>query len=465
MSIRARLAVVFTVLVGCTLVLVGTATYKLLRHGLLTEIERDVSRRASAFAHAHPSTPYALDVFAAPDVFLQVVTPAGQPIAGSGNLGSRVLPLPAAARRGQVVEARLGGRPLYLTAAPLGPDRMIIVARSPVTIYAALRELRSLLIAVIGAALLLTATLGWLFARAVVHPIDRIVAAATAVKESHDLRQRVAYGGPPDEIGRLASTFNAMLAELEEVHNALDLSNQRMRQFLADCAHELRAPITLIMSNLDMLARVGPADPAFGTQALADVRNEATRMARMITQLLILARADAGTPMTCEPIMVGDVVADACRQGQGMADGVRFTSALSAELEGIVIRGNADYLKQLLLILVDNAIKYTPQDGEVRVIGALVDGLVRITVADTGSGIDPDDLPRVFDRFYRGKNAHGTTGTGLGLAIARWVAEQHAGRLDVDSVPGHGSRFSVVLPALAGPQDAPASLPVMRGST
>jgi two-component system, OmpR family, sensor kinase len=448
MTIRLRLALFFTLLVGCTLVLAGTATYKLLRHGLLAGVERDVSEHAAVLARSNPNPPYNLDVFAAPDTFLQVVDGAGTPVVGSGNLGLRVLPLPQAARSGQVVEARVGGRPLYLTAAPIPQGRFIIVARSPVTIYGALRDLKRLLSYVVVAALILTGGLGWLFARAVVHPIESVVAAARAVKESRDLQQRVAYKGPPDEIGRLAATFNAMLAELDGAYRTLDQSNQRLRQFLADCAHELRTPLTVITSNLDLLAKVGNTDPAFRDQALADIRGEAIRMARMITQLLILGRADAGARTPREPVLLAEIVAEACHQGQGMADEVRFVTAYGDTLEGVVVEANPDYLKQLLLILLDNAFKYTARDGEVRVEAGWDNTQAWVTVVDSGSGIDPDDLPHIFERFYRGRNAGGKTGTGLGLAIAHWVAEQHGGSVRVESAPGRGSRFTVVLPAL-----------------
>lgn len=434
-------------LVGGTLALAGVVTYQLLRHGLLTEIERDVSRRAATFAASNAAPPYNLDVFTAPDVFLQVVDDAGNPLAGSGNLGQRRLPLSRAARAGRVVEERVGGRPLYLTAAPLSGGRFVVVARSPVTIYAALSELRRLLYVVIAAALVLTGSIGWLFARAVMRPVERVVAAATAVKEGRDLKQRVVHRGPPDEVGRLASAFNGMLAELEEAYKNLDQSNQRLRQFLADCSHELRAPLTLILSNLDLLAKVGEGDPAFRAQALADIRSEAHRMARMVTQLLILARADAGAQVAAERVGLADVLADACRQGQGMANGVRFvTDTEDRALAGVAVQGSADYLKQLILILLDNAFKYTPAGGEVRLQAALEDGGARISVSDTGSGIDPGDLPHIFERFYRGKNASCRTGTGLGLAIARWVAEQHGGAIEVVSTPGRGSRFTVLLP-------------------
>ncbi len=446
MYIRTRLALLVTLLVGCTLALAGAATYKLLRHGLLTEIERDVERRAAAYSASRPQPPYQLDVFAAPDVFLQIVDPRGVPLAGSGNLGDRVLPLDDRMRAGQVVEHRVGGRPLFLTAAPLPGNATIIVARSPVTIYGALRQLRRLLTGVVGAALLLAAGAGWIVARAALRPVERVAAAAESVTRGRDLGQRVAYAGPPDELGRLAGTFNTMLGELERAYRQLDESNQRLRQFLADYAHELRTPLTLITSNLDLLARVGPNDPAFSAQALADIRGEAGRMARLITQLLVLGRADAGAQITRIPMLLGEVVGDVCRQAQTMAEGIQFTSAVADAVGGAVIEGHPDYLKQLLLILVDNACKYTRPPGEVRVEAAIEDGRVRLSVSDTGSGIDSGDLPHIFDRFYRGKNAGGVTGTGLGLAIARWVAEQHGGTIEVDSAPGRGSRFSVVLP-------------------
>ena len=446
MYIRTRLAVLVILLVGATLALVGTATYKFLRHGLLAEIERDVARRAATFAASRPRPPYPLDVFAAPDVFLQVVDAGGTPVAGSGNLGGRALPLDDRMRAGEVVEARVGGRPLFLTAAPLANGTYIIVARSPVTVYGALRQLRSLLYAVIGGALILAGVLSWIVARAALRPVERVAAAAEAVKRGRDLRQRVTYAGPPDELGRLAATFNAMLMELDTAYRQLDESNQRLRQFLADCAHELRTPLTLIISNLELLARVRETDPTFTAQALADIRGEADRMARMITQLLILGRSDAGAQIARKPLRLIDAVVDACREGLAMAEGIRFVNAVGETINGVIVDGHPDYLKQLLLILVDNACKYTQPPGEVRIEAALENGRVRLSVADTGTGIDPDDLPRIFDRFYRGKNATRTTGTGLGLAIARWVAEQHGGTIEVESVPGRGSRFSVLLP-------------------
>lgn len=454
MYLRARLAVFFALLVGTTLALSGAATYKLMRIGLLGEIERDVGRRAAVFAARPPSPPYQLDVFAAPDIFLQVVTRDGWPIASSGNLGGRILPLTSDMRAGNVVEARVNARPLYLTAAALGSDRYIVVARSPRTIYGALRTLRRLLYGVTAGGLLMVGFLSWFFARTALRPVEEVADAAQQVRGSRDLRRRVAYEGPRDELGRLVATFNEMISELEHAYGQLDESNQQLRRFLADVAHELRAPLTLIRSNVDLLRKIGEGDPAFATRALDDMRAETERMARMITQLLILGRADAGAQVTTQSLLLADVVSEAVRQAQTMANGTTLRVVDGTALDGVVVRGNDDYLRQLFLILLDNAVKYSPAGGEVRVEPAVRGGAVRVAVVDAGPGIDSRDLPHIFERFYRGGAASAATGAGLGLAIARWIVDQHGGTIEVVSPPGQGARFTVVLPVLRAATEA-----------
>jgi two-component system OmpR family sensor kinase len=450
-SIRIRLAAAFTLLVAVILVAVGVATYQLLRQSLLDEIERDVARRATTFRLADPQPPYDLDVFGAPDVFLQVFDANGAVAARSGNLGERVLPLPDAARRGQVVEVRVAGRPLFLTAAALDGGRHVVVARSPITTYGALRTLRQLLGGVITGAVLITALASWLYARAALRPIDRVVEAARVVRDSRDPTRRVPHRGPADEVGRLVATFNEMLAELADAYTSLDHSNQRLRQFLADCSHELRAPLARIRTTVDLLNRLDDTDTddeAFRSRALGDVAAEIDRMARMVRQLLILARADAGATIEPRPVRLGDILAAACRQAERMANGVTFVPPPPGALDDAVVHGDADHLQQVVLILLDNAFKYTPPPGEVRVEAAHDNRTAEITVADTGLGVPAEDTDRIFDRFYRGRNSAATTGTGLGLAIARWVTEQHHGHIDLTSTP-NGSRFTVRLPLAA----------------
>ncbi len=446
MSIRIRLAAAFTVLVAVILVLVGVVTYQLLRQSLLSEIERDVARRAAMFAATSADPPYDLDVFGAPDVFVQVVGDGGVVLARSGNLGDRTLPMPEAARRGEVVEVHADGRPLFLTAASLGGGRHVVVARSPITTYGALRQLRQLLSGVIAVAVLVTAVASWLYARAALSPIDRVVDAARQVRDSRDLTRRVPARGPPDEVGRLVSTFNDMLAELEQAYASLDRSNQQLRRFLADCSHELRGPLTRIRSTVDLLARTGEGDDgALRSRALADVASETDRMARMVRQLLILARADAGATIDPRPVRLDEVLDAAYRQAERMAYGLRLVPPEPGALAGAVVDGDADHLVQALLILLDNAFKYTPPPGEVRVEAGRDQAQARITVADSGLGVPDEDTDRIFERFQRGRNAGGVTGTGLGLAIARWIADLHHGGLRLDTSPS-GSRFTLTLP-------------------
>jgi signal transduction histidine kinase len=444
-SLRLRTAVGFTALAAIVVMLVGVSTFHLLRTSMLTEIRRDITQKASLFA----STPAPdLDMFASPDTYLQVDTPAGGPVQRSANLGGRTLPLTVDMRRGQAVQATVSGKALFAGARRMPSGRYVIVAQTPATLYSALDELRRLLYLIGAAAIAVGAILGWLFAHAITRPLARVADTAHAVRQRMDLSQRVAAGpAHGNEISELAETFNAMLAELERTYDKLAASNRQLREFLADCSHELRAPLTLILGNLDMIVRTGEEDTGFRDQALADIRREAERMSRMITQLLILARADAGAEVVAEPVELASVIASVGRQASRMARRARFhLDATAGRLDGVWVDVSADYLEQQLLILLDNAFRYTPDGGDVHLSAHIADQSVDLTVTDTGPGIDRDDLPRIFDRFYRGQNVNGATGTGLGLAIAQWIAVQHHGSIDVESQPGHGSRFTILIP-------------------
>jgi signal transduction histidine kinase len=446
-SLRLRTAVGFTALAAVVVTLVGVSTFHLLRTSMLTEIRRDITQKASLFA----STPAPdLDMFASPDTYLQVDTPAGGPVQRSANLGGRTLPLTVAMRRGRAVQATVTRKALFAAARRMPSGRYVIVAQTPATLYSALDELRRLLYLIGAAAIAVGALLGWLFAHAITRPLARMADTAHAVRQRMDLSQRVAAGpAHGNEITELAETFNAMLAELERTYDRLAASNRQLREFLADCSHELRAPLTLILGNLDMIVRTGDDDTRFRDQALADIRREADRMSRMIRQLLILARADAGAEVVAEPVELASVVRSVGRQASRMARRVPFhLDATGSDLDAVWVNVSADYLEQQLLILLDNAFKYTPEGGDVHLSAHVADHTVNLTVSDTGPGIDRGDLPRIFDRCYRGHNVNGTTGTGLGLAIAQWIADQHHGSIEVESRVGQGSRFTIVIPRL-----------------
>ncbi len=461
MYIRTRLTIWFVAIMALVLAVLSYAVYQLTRDSLLREVQQDVRQRATVIAaSAGGAAGTSLvtsntDMFSAPDVFVQFVDPSGQVLSGSSNLSGRRLPFDRSAIQSDRVEdVRVGGRPLVLYGRPVAANGQtigyVLVARSPVTIYRALARLRSILYPGAALALLLAGVAGWLLVRQAMRPLDRVARVASEIAATRDHARRLGHRGPADEIGRLALTIDGMLAALEDAHRQLQELNASQRQFLVDVSHELRTPLTIMLSSLDLLARVGRTDPEFQPKALADMRVEANRMARMVSQLLIMARSDAGATVAYEPVLIADSVADACRQLTSDGRQVSVECSGLERLGDAVVNGNPDYLKQLFLILLDNAYKYTPAGGHVTVSGALDRDRVTVTVADTGMGIASEDLPHVFDRFYRAENAKDKEGMGLGLAIARHIAAQHGGSIEVESDVGIGSRFTVSLPVTGG---------------
>lgn len=461
MYIRTRLTIWFVAIMAVVLAVLSYAVYQLTRESLLGEVQQDVRQRATVIAaSAQGAAGTSLvtsntDLFSAPDVFVQFVDPSGTVLSGSSNLSGRKLPFDRGAIQSDRVEdVRVGGRPLFLYGRPVTAGGQtigyVLVARSPVTIYRALERLRSILYPGAALALLLAGVAGWLLVRRAMRPLDRVANVASEIATTRDHARRLGHRGPADEIGRLAQTIDGMLAALEDAHRQLQELNASQRQFLVDVSHELRTPLTIMLSSLDLLARVGKTDPEFQPKALAAMRVEANRMARMVSQLLLMARSDAGATVAYEPVLMADSVADACRELSPDGRQVSVEWSGLEKLGDAVVNGNPDFLKQLFLILLDNAYKYTPAGGHVTVSGALDKDRVTVTVTDTGIGIASEDLPHVFDRFYRGENAKGKEGMGLGLAIARHIAAQHGGSIEVESHVGKGSRFTVSLPVAGG---------------
>ncbi len=300
---------------------------------------------------------------------------------------------------------------------------------------------------------------------------------------SGDLSQRVRLPHGGDEIGQLADTFDEMIARIEAAFGAQAASEAHMRQFIADASHELRTPLTAIRGNIDVLLR-GAArdDPATAQQVLVATRREAERMSRLVNDLLTLARLDAGRPLELQPVDLVSLAGEAVDQARILA-GQREVSLLTDGGGRLIIPADPDRLKQVLLILLDNALKYgRPEpEGWVRVRLSRTERGAVLTVTDNGQGIAPEDLPHIFDRFYRGERAarhrrmagsqvparaaepparydagsqtasasapnRPPTGSGLGLAIARAIVQSHGGTLTVESRVGVGTSFTVALP-------------------
>ncbi|HWI61743.1 MAG TPA: HAMP domain-containing sensor histidine kinase, partial [Symbiobacteriaceae bacterium] len=265
--------------------------------------------------------------------------------------------------------------------------------------------------------------------------------AAEIVGESADLSLRVPYQGADDEVGRLVATFNDMLDQLQGMYARMAASCEAQQRFVADASHELRTPLTIIRGNIDYLQRAKTLDP----EALADMGSEAERLSRMVDELLTMARADAGQQLDLQPLELGPLVAEACRKAQALPHEAEFRTELPAALDEVTVLGSSEWLTRLLLILIDNAFKYTPSGSVTVRAGRQGEGVV-IQVQDTGMGISKEDLPHVFDRFYRADRARSRGGAGLGLAIAQWAADVHQGKLSVESELGKGSTFSLWLP-------------------
>ncbi len=463
MSLRLRLTLWYSGVLAATMVAAATVLYVLLVQGLTREAERAVQAQAEQVhrfleVRRLPDGREVVllprvDVFASPDSFVQAVDAVGTVVGRSENLGPHALPVTrgalAAIRtgRGTMERVRVGNQLLLLYNRPMFPEGgtgIIQVARTLNPVEAVLARVRFLLLVLVVAGIALAGGLGTLLARHALAPIERVTQVARQIASSGDLARRVRYDGPADEVGRLAATFNEMLARLAEAQGRLAQTLEAQRRFVADASHELRTPLTAIRTNAEVLRAGGDALTAEDrNQALADIVSEAERLGRLVTDLLTLARADAGFHLEMGRVDLDRVLGEVHRQARLLARGVEVEAVGGAGS----VRGNADAIKQLLLILTDNALKYTPPGGRVRLSAGREDGWVRLEVADTGRGIDPEDLPHVFERFYRADRARTAGGTGLGLAIARWIVDEHGGRIEVESEPGRGTLFRILLPA------------------
>ncbi len=304
-----------------------------------------------------------------------------------------------------------------------------------------MQRLRMILLAV-GLAGLLGALLGsWAVAEQALRPVAHMIRAARQIASHRDFAQRVALPSGRDELSHLAETFNEMLSSLEEAYRA-------QQRFVADASHELRAPLTAIQGNLELLANHTDMLETERQAALIEAQCEAARLARLVADLLALARADAGALIELRPVELDAILLNSLRSARQLSQG---QVVAIAAFEPVQVLGNEDRLKQLLLILLDNALKYTPPDGRVTVELRRNDTAAEVKVQDTGEGIPADALPHVFERFYRADPARTRDpgGTGLGLPIALWIVQQHGGSIAFASQPGHGTTVTVTLPAAA----------------
>jgi len=314
-----------------------------------------------------------------------------------------------------------------------------IAALTPLgRVDASMQTFRLVLLVLDTGGLLIALAGSWLVAGRALRPIARLNETAQSIALSRDLSRRVETPTSSDELGRLAATFNEMLSSLET-------ASQTQQRFVSDASHELRAPLTAIQGNIDLLRHIPDMSEADQEDVLHEMEREAGRLSRLVADLLMLARADAGVTLKRCPIDLDPIILEVFREARHLAHG---QTLVLEPFEPARIEGSEDRLKQLILILVDNALKYTPAGGHVT-LGLSRDGIdAEVIVRDTGVGISSDEISLVFERFYRADTARGRDpgGTGLGLPIARWIVEQHEGSIRLESEPGRGTTASVRLP-------------------
>lgn len=384
------------------------------------------------------------------DKFFQIFSPSGTITIRSPNIKQHEVPLSREALettvKGQTVfeSAKYPNEPpLRLISVPIiyrGTLLYIVqVGTSMESIEDTLRRFLVLLTIAVPIALTVSLAGGWFLAGRALRPVDAITLAAQRIAGG-DLSQRLTMSSAPDEIGRLAGTFNNMIGRL-------DASFRQIRQFTSDASHELRTPLTIMKGETELVLR-RPRPLEDYQSVLESNLEEIDRMTHIVDELLFLSRADMGeVKMESLPVALESLVEDIHRQATLLGQERNIEVVLGTVMPAVV-QGDELRLRELLLNLVENAIKYSHAGGKVEIALLKAVQEARVSVTDHGIGIAPEDQQRIFNRFFRTDDAraHTKKGTGLGLAICAWIAESHKGRVEVASKRGQGATFTVILP-------------------
>ena len=330
----------------------------------------------------------------------------------------------------------------YVTDA--GPQFGAILAGANLrTAELSAEQLLSTIALILPLGLVAALLMGSWIARRALAPVDRIITEVREITDGRSLHRRLAEPMVKDELGRLTETLNQMMTRLERSFAAL-------RRFTADASHELKTPLTVLRAGVERAITM-PSLPSEALAALEETLQEINRMTELVEALLMLARADEGTaPLHRETVDLRAIVEETGETGELLAAEAGVNMEVATPADPVIVPVDASRIRQLILNLLTNAVKYTPAGGSVRLQLGPSNGRVTLTVADSGVGIAPGDLPHIFDRFWRADSARTRTGersgTGLGLAICKWIAEAHGGTIDVQSRPGRGTTFTVTLP-------------------
>ena len=333
------------------------------------------------------------------------------------------------------IRLRVLSVPLVSEGRPVG---VVQVAANLDVVDLARRNLLSVLVSATILGVLIAALASQASVKQFLSPLETITSAADQINRADDLSRRVPYDGPPeDEIGQLVDAINQTFERLE----VLFTSQQR---FIADVSHELRTPLTVIKGNVDLMRRM----KKFDAESLDSIDQEAGRLTRLVTDLLLLAKAEAGSlPLTKSAVELDTLLLEVFTEMRVLA--ASKVQVKLTEIDQLQVSGDRDRLKQVLLNLVANAIQYTPAGGDVFLSLSRSGDNAKLIVRDTGPGIPAEDLPYIFERFYRAEKSRtrsSAAGFGLGLSIAHWIVEQHGGKIEASSREGKGTTFAVWIP-------------------
>ena len=452
MSLRDRLTLLNIVLLGGLFVFFGVVAYVVVTVLLYNQIDNSLEKTAEQLIRqARMDISGEMGGIITPNLkltsnILVQVWDADKLVDYSPGLGNVKIPLDRLGIRSALptyrdvtfeedIRLRVLSVPLVSERRPVG---VVQVAANLNVVDSARRNLLSVLVfsTVLGVAIAALASQASV--KQFLSPLETITSAADQINRADDLSRRVPYDGPPeDEIGQLVGAINQTLERLEVLFTS-------QHRFIADVSHELRTPLTVIKGNVDLMRRM----KSFDAESLDSIDQEAGRLTRLVTDLLLLAKAEAGSlPLTKSAVELDTLLMEVFTEMRVLA--ANKVQVKLTEIDQLQVSGERDRLKQVLLNLVANAIQYTPAGGDVFLSLGRSGDNAKLIVRDTGPGIPAEDLPYIFERFFRAEKSRtrsGTAGFGLGLSIAHWIVEQHGGKIEVSSREGLGTTFAVWLP-------------------
>jgi two-component system OmpR family sensor kinase len=461
MSLRARLAILYTTIVGGILLLFGVAVYGAVSFSLTEQVDNIMVRTVNELwpdiyvdSNGELGFSPSPDLELTPGILFQIwgrdkslkytnIPQVNAPLDSTGLDNTQPV------FRDVSLRTAVGSIHLRVLTVPLVVGEIertvgvMQVATSMAVVDATQQSLLVVLVTGAVIAMVVAGLAGWISTRQALAPLGGVTEVALQITRADDLSRRIPYSGPPDdEVGQLITAFNQTLGRLENLFNT-------QRRFLADVGHELRTPLTVIRGNVDLMRRMDCMD----IESMDSIESEVDRLTRMVGDLLLLAQAESGKlPLDYRLVELDTLLFEVMQQMRVLAKD-RLSMKLG-EIDQVLVCGDYDRLKQVLVNLIANAIKYTPLGGEV-VVGLGKEGMrARLTVSDTGPGMPEEDLPHIFERFYRGEKARTRQrdgkGFGLGLSIAYWIVRNHGGTIEVSSANGERTTFTVWLPLSQG---------------